>query len=373
MVDITDGAWSQTDDNNDSASPDGFPEGMSPGSLNNASRMVMGAVKRAYVWSNVPTTTTGTSTAYLLSYDVAPEALVNGMAHVVTFHTTCGASPTLNINSLGAHALHYYDGTDWAVVPAGTIVEDMACTLSYNSNSGTYRIRTFPSAVGTATLGGDNAFTGVNTFGDAINEAHGADIASAATINLTTATGNLIDVTGTTTVTAITLAEGYGRVVRTTGILIWTHGASLVLPTATNITSAAGDFWVFRGYAAGVVRMVGYMRASGKALVTSYTAPQRAYAYVTIAAGVATLAKQSGFTSVTRTAAGKFTCTLSSAMADTNYRVLAMARADGTAGEGQYTFEISTAGRTTTVFYLAVATDNIGFIDPSAINIEVFA
>lgn len=96
---------------------------------------------------------------------------------------------------------------------------------------------------------------------------HGADVASASTINLEAATGDLIDVTGTTTVTAITLSEGHERTVRTTGILILTHGSSLVLPGGSNITTAAGDFFVFRGYAAGVVRCVGYSPIAGRALL----------------------------------------------------------------------------------------------------------
>lgn len=91
---------------------------------------------------------------------------------------------------------------------------------------------------------------------------HGADIASASTTNLETATGELVDVTGTTTITAITLSEGHRRIVRFTGILTLTHGASLVLPGAANITTAAGDVAVFEGYASGVVRCVGYMRAA---------------------------------------------------------------------------------------------------------------
>jgi hypothetical protein len=96
---------------------------------------------------------------------------------------------------------------------------------------------------------------------------HGADIASAATVNLETATGDLVDVTGTTTITAITLNEGHERTVRFTGILTLTNGASLVLPSGASITTAAGDFAVFRGYAAGVVRCIGYQKASGAAIV----------------------------------------------------------------------------------------------------------
>jgi hypothetical protein len=87
---------------------------------------------------------------------------------------------------------------------------------------------------------------------------HGADVASATTTNLDTATGYLVDVTGTTTITGITLSEGRQRIVRFTGALTLTHGASLVLPGAASITTAAGDFAIFVGYAAGVVRCVSF-------------------------------------------------------------------------------------------------------------------
>lgn len=130
------------------------------------------------------------------------------------------------------------------------------------------------------------------TLSGALNEAHGADILSAATINLTTATGNLVDVTGTVAITAVTLPNGAERVVRFTGILTLTNGASLVLPSAANITTAAGDFAIFRGYAAGVVRCVAYTRADGTAVGTD---------------GRYSLASGSGPTMVTFIASGTWT------------------------------------------------------------------
>lgn len=96
---------------------------------------------------------------------------------------------------------------------------------------------------------------------DSLNK-KGADIASATTTNLDTATGNYINITGTTTITGITLAEGKQRLVRFTGALILTHGANLVLPNASNITTATGDFALFVGDAGGVVRCVGYFRTN---------------------------------------------------------------------------------------------------------------
>ena len=87
---------------------------------------------------------------------------------------------------------------------------------------------------------------------------NGTDVASASTIDLDAATGDCVDVTGTTTITAITLAAGRRRLVRFTGALTLTNGASLVLPGGANITTVAGDVAEFRGYAASVVRCLWY-------------------------------------------------------------------------------------------------------------------
>ena len=118
----------------------------------------------------------------------------------------------------------------------------------------------------------------------AFNEAHGADIASATTTNLDTATGNLVDVTGTTTITGITLSDGHRRTVRFTGACLLTNGASLVLPGGANITTAAGDFAEFYGYAAGVVRCVTYTKAAGTSVISSVV-PSGATIYTALTQG----------------------------------------------------------------------------------------
>jgi hypothetical protein len=70
----------------------------------------------------------------------------------------------------------------------------------------------------------------------------GADVASATTTNLTTATGNAVHITGTTAITAVTLGSGMWRLVIFDGILTLTHHATNNnLPGAANITTAAGD------------------------------------------------------------------------------------------------------------------------------------
>lgn len=83
-------------------------------------------------------------------------------------------------------------------------------------------------------------------------------VASASTVDLSAVYSRAVDITGTTTITAVTLAEGDWRIVRFTGALTLTHGSSLVLPGGANIATAAGDFALLQGYGSGVVRCVGY-------------------------------------------------------------------------------------------------------------------
>lgn len=94
----------------------------------------------------------------------------------------------------------------------------------------------------------------------------GADIASASTINLDAAVGNIIDITGAVTIATMTLANGGFRVLRFQNALMLTNSGNLVLPTGADIKTAAGDYALAVGYASGVVRLM-YFRADGTALI----------------------------------------------------------------------------------------------------------
>lgn len=93
----------------------------------------------------------------------------------------------------------------------------------------------------------------------------GADLATAATLNLDSVDTLLFDLTGTTTVTAVTLTEGHWRICRATGAFGLTASASLIVngSAATADTTVAGDLLYFRGYAAGVVRVWRFATGSG--------------------------------------------------------------------------------------------------------------
>jgi hypothetical protein len=81
-----------------------------------------GTVTSAQIQSQTFTafTTTGTSTAYVLTPSPAAGALAAGLSYSVFFHTACGASPTINISGLGAISLY-------KVAPDGSFI-----TLSAN-------------------------------------------------------------------------------------------------------------------------------------------------------------------------------------------------------------------------------------------------
>lgn len=113
----------------------------------------------------------------------------------------------------------------------------------------------------------------------AIDQAKGSDIASASSIDLGAATGNFVDVTGTTGITALgTVQSGTQRTIRFTGILLLTHNAtSLILPSGANITTAANDRATFISLGSGNWICTAYTKADGTALVsTSVSAASQA-------------------------------------------------------------------------------------------------
>ena len=116
--------------------------------------------------------------------------------------------------------------------------------------------------------------TGAGTGGvkvtDYLVQTKGADIASATALVLGK-DGNAFDVTGTVTVTSIG-TQGIGSIVTLhfDGVLTFTHHSTdLVLPGATNITTAAGDIAVMYEYASGDWRCVNYTKASGESIIST--------------------------------------------------------------------------------------------------------
>jgi hypothetical protein len=94
-------------------------------------------------------------------------------------------------------------------------------------------------------------------------------IASGSTVDLSGANGNLVHVTGTSTITSFGSVQAGARfVIVFDGILLLTYNAtSLILPTAANITTAVGDTAFMISEGSDNWRCVAYQRADGTALV----------------------------------------------------------------------------------------------------------
>jgi len=102
--------------------------------------------------------------------------------------------------------------------------------------------------------------------GNFIQMQTGGDITSASPLVIDT-DGDSFDVTGTTNFSALTVAADRHFFTQFDGVLTMTHGGSLVLPGAANITTAAGDVAEWISTAASTVRCVSYTKADGKAVV----------------------------------------------------------------------------------------------------------
>lgn len=99
----------------------------------------------------------------------------------------------------------------------------------------------------------------------------GTSMASAATVDLSTADGDYIHITGTTPITSLgVVSAGIEIALIFDGILTLTHNAtSLILPGAANITTAVWDVGYFVSEWSGNWVCVGYQKKDGTTIVTS--------------------------------------------------------------------------------------------------------
>ena len=159
-----------------------------------------------------------------------------------------------------------------AVNSAGTGIESIAAADVDLATVTSYIQTLFDdadAATARATLGaaatGANTFTGLQTF------AAGADIASATTVDLTAATGNLVRVTGTTPTTGVTINNGQVVLCYPTGAWPLTyHATNMPIKGGVSYTCAAGDTVIFSKDGNGTLH-VDIFKADGTALVGGIT------------------------------------------------------------------------------------------------------
>jgi hypothetical protein len=161
-----------------------------------------------------------------------------------------------------------------------SILNKLNITSISGVNTGDETTASIKAKLGVSTLSGSNTgdetqasilqkltYTPVNRAGDnmtgVLNFAPVATLASASTLNFDSITSNTVEITGTTTINSILLADGHLRFVRFNTTLVLKNSAALDLPTGQDIVTQKGDWGVFVGRSGGVVQCINYLPESG--------------------------------------------------------------------------------------------------------------
>lgn len=173
-------------------------------------------------------------------------------------------------------------------MPVPSVIGDLSTTPSLNSPAGSdnlsttddylraiqgivktvYDAQTTINSAQTTTNSTKLSTTG-GTLAGLLNLAASANIASASTVDLTAATGNVVSITGTTTVTAFTMNAGQQMVLIAAGALPLTYNATTMnINGGVSYTCAAGDRLIVIKDLANVIR-VNVIKQDGTALVSS--------------------------------------------------------------------------------------------------------
>ena len=127
--------WSKTASSNNTAdSAVNWQEGQAPSSVNDSARGMMAATAKWRDDLNGTVATSGTSTAYTATSNQSFAALSAGIEITCQFDEDCGATVTLNVDSLGAKPLRSAAGVE---LVAGAIKAGSIHRMTYaTSNSG---------------------------------------------------------------------------------------------------------------------------------------------------------------------------------------------------------------------------------------------
>src|SRR5436305_172612 len=170
--------WSKTAVSNATAdSTINWAEGMAPSAVNDSARAQMAAEKKFFNDAlSMAHTAGGTSTAYTLTTDSGFDTLAHLDKQVLTLvpNVASGASPTLNVDGLGAKPIN--GPASGTAIPAGALVAGVPCSVCYDNANSQFVLLGYRdtllnatitgtlSVTGTSTLSGTLAVTGASTF-----------------------------------------------------------------------------------------------------------------------------------------------------------------------------------------------------------------
>lgn len=220
-------SWSSTAASNNSAPPDGWPEGMSPSAVNDTGRKVQASV-RAFLedggWFNY---------GHTHAYVSATSSKVSGVDYSAIY--TVGR----RVRAVGSTT-----GTIYGRIATVAFSTDTTMTYQWDA---TGALSNESLTVSVSLVGANQPF-GADLVG-ALNTAKATAVASAATTDIWAANGNLVHVTGTTAITSLGTSPiaGAWRFVIFDGALTVTHdGTAVVVEGGLSwTTTAGGAAWVF--------------------------------------------------------------------------------------------------------------------------------
>jgi hypothetical protein len=254
-----------------------WPEGMLGGTINDSARALEGILARWFRDTNGSVTATGSSNAYAITSTRTISALANNIIMTWTANFTNTGAATLNLNSLGAKSIKRFNGSALA---AGDIISGQPVTVVYKSSPDQWFMMTAPAALVTS------------MFADFAENASPGDPAAD--------TGRLYAQDDGAGVTDLRWRDSAG----TNYSLRSATQAEMEAASTTKVVVASRQH-----FHPGHVKAAGRVNSSGSVVGTAYNVA-----------------------SVSQTGTGVYRVTLTNAMADTNYWVVASAVTDGIPG-----------------------------------------
>lgn len=197
---------------------------------------------------------------------------------------TQNANPVI-LDSRGEANIWFTPGVEYRVVLKTSAdvtistVDNVAGSVTPSAYFATLMTETSQSALFTDIVGPGGTVTGSFIMsGSTVEWAPGVTVASAASTPIGAAASNNVTVSGVTTITSFdNVTSGRFRAVTFSGALTLTHNATtLILPSAANITTAAGDVGLFQSLGSGNWKCLVFQRADGTAVVSGSTAATQA-------------------------------------------------------------------------------------------------